>query len=440
MTNNPRKASADIIYNILKKSSSLSDEMNTFRNNTEMCMQDIRLVSELVNGVLRNLEYIDYTISQFSSIKLNKISPYILSVLRVSAYQIMFMDRIPHSAAVNEGVKLAKKANIKAASFVNALLRKISTNEDDILLPTSREKMLSIKYSCPEWIIKHWIDTVGDEAEQLAGAMNKKAPTMLRVNKLKTTADKLVEMLNNEDWVCKKYISPVFPDADYLVIAEKVGNIITSEAYRKGLFYIQDSAGAYAGHVLNPSKGSTIIDMCASPGGKTTHLAEITGNNCIIKAFDISEYKIKRIQDNLARLGITCVNPEVMDSTVFNPELSDTADYVLVDAPCSGLGIIRKKPDIKYARKPEDIKELSEISLKILYNAAKYLKKGGKMVFSTCTTTYEENQGVLFEFLKNQKDFKLIKIDCTILNDGYITLYPHRNDCDGFFISLLTKE
>ena len=129
-----------------------------------------------------------------------------------------------------------------------------------------------------------------------------------------------------------------------------------------------------------------------------------------------------------------------MDSTVFNPELSDTADYILVDAPCSGLGIIRKKPDIKYARKPEDIKELSGISLKILYNAAKYLKKGGKMVFSTCTTTYEENQAVLFEFLKNQKDFKLTKIDCTILNDGYITLYPHKNDCDGFFISLLTKE
>ncbi len=440
MTTNPRKASVDIIYNILRNSSSLSDELNTFRAGTDMSQQDIRLVSELVNGVLRNLEYIDYTISLFSSIKLNKISPYILCVLRISVYQILFMDRIPESAAVNEGVKLAKKSNYKAASFVNALLRKISSNEENISLPKDRNKMLSIKYSCPQWIIEHWIDTVGEEAEQLAKAMNQKAATMLRVNKLKTTADNLVKMLNDDGWICEGYTSPVFPEIDYLISAEKVGNILTSDAYKKGLFYIQDSAGAYAGHVLNPGKDSVVIDMCASPGGKTTHLAEITQNSGIIHAFDVSEYKINRIEENLSRLGITCVSTKVTDSTVIHEEYIDTADFILVDAPCSGLGIIRKKPDIKYARKSEDIKELSEISLKILYNAAQYLKKGGRMVFSTCTTTYEENQGVLFEFLNHRKDFKLIKIDCTIQNDGYITLYPHRNDCDGFFISLLMKE
>ncbi len=440
MTTNPRKASVDIIYNILRNSSTLSDELNTFRANADMCQQDIRLVAEIANGVLRNLEYIDYMISFFSAIKLNKISPYILCVLRISAYQILFMDKIPHSAAVNEGVKLAKKSNFKAASFVNALLRKLSSNEENIPLPEDRNKMLSVKYSCPEWIIEHWLDTVGDETEHLAKAMNQKAATMLRVNKLKTTADKLVKMLNEDGWVCERYSSPVFPEADYLVSAQKVGNILTSEAYRKGLFYIQDSAGAYAGHVLNPGKDSVIIDMCASPGGKTTHLAEITENSGIIHAFDVSEYKVKRIEENLSRLGITCVNTKVMDSTVMHKEFIGTADFILVDAPCSGLGIIRKKPDIKYARKPNDIKELSEISLKILYNAADYLKKGGRMVFSTCTTTYEENQGVLFEFLNHRKDFKLIKIDCTIQNDGYITLYPHRNDCDGFFISLLMKE
>lgn len=440
MTTNPRKASVDIIYNILKNSSSLSDELNTFRANTDMGQQDIRLVSELANGVLRNLEYIDYTISLFSSVKLNKISPYILCVLRISAYQIMFMDRIPKSAAVNEGVKLAKKSNFKAASFVNALLRRLSSNEETILLPEDRNKMLSIKYSCPEWIIQHWIDTVGEDAEELAKAMNTKTSTMLRVNKLKTTADELVRMLNEDGWICERYTSPVFPKIDYLVSAQKAGNILSSEAYRNGLFYIQDSAGAYAGHVLNPSKNSVVIDMCASPGGKTTHLAEITENSGTIHAFDVSEYKINRIEENLSRLGITCVNTNVMDSTVMHEELINTADYILVDAPCSGLGIIRKKPDIKYARKPDDIKELSQISIKILYNAAEYLKKGGRMVFSTCTTTYEENQGVLYEFLKHRKDFKLVKIDCTIENDGYITLYPHRNDCDGFFISLLMKE
>lgn len=440
MTTNPRKASVDIIYNILRNSATLSDELNSFRACTDMSEQDVRLVTEIAGGVLRNLEYIDYTVSYFSSVRLNKISPYILCVLRVSVYQILFMDRIPDSAAVNEGVKLAKKSNIRAVSFVNAILRKISANDKTIPLPEDRNKRLSVQYSCPEWIVDHWIDSVGEEAEELCRAMNQKTPTMIRVNKLKTTQDKLVLMLNEEGWVCKKYSSPVFPEADFMISAEKVGNILTSRAYKEGLFYIQDSAGAYAGQVLKPSKDSVVIDMCASPGGKTTHLAEIMENSGKIYAFDVSEYKINRIKQNLSRLGITCVSPSVMDSTVMNDELINTADYILVDAPCSGLGIIRKKPDIKYARKPQDIKELSEISLKILYNSADYLKKGGRMVFSTCTTTYEENQGVLLEFLRNRKDFKLVKIECAIQNDGYITLYPHRNDCDGFFISLLMKE
>lgn len=180
--------------------------------------------------------------------------------------------------------------------------------------------------------------------------------------------------------------------------------------------------------------------MCAAPGGKTTHISELMNNTGRVYAFDIYKRKTDRINENAERLGITNIIAEKRDATVFEPRFKESADKILVDSPCTGLGIIRKKPDIKYRRRPEDIIELSRLSLKILLNAAEYLKKGGRMVFSTCTLTYEENCGVLFEFLKRRSDFKLKKIPCTKDNEGYITLYPHTDGCDGFFISLLEKE
>ena len=197
---------------------------------------------------------------------------------------------------------------------------------------------------------------------------------------------------------------------------------------------------ARLGERLNPLPGSIVFDMCASPGGKTTHLAEKMNNSGRIFAFDVSDAKISTINENAKRLGIDIINASVSDSTEIKEQYFETADYLLVDAPCSGLGIIRKKPDIKYLRQPQDIGQLSEISFKILDSSANYLKSGGSMVFSTCTTVYEENEAVLFEFLKKHPDFKLKKINCTKKNDGYMTLYPHVDGCDGFFISLMTKE
>lgn len=440
MADNTRKAAVDILFNFSKNRAPVSDEINKFRMSSDMDTRDIRLVNELVNGTLRNLEYIDYVISRFSTLKLNKISTYVLSVLRISVYQILFMDKIPDSAAVNEGTKLAKKANYRAAGFVNAVLRKVSANEGKVVLPENRTKYISTRYSCPEWIVKEWIKHLGDEAEALAEAMNKKPATMLRVNTLKTNRKKLIKTLTEEGWECCEYDSPVFPEIDYLISAERIENISESHAYKDGLFYIQDSAGAYAGHVLSPVEGSIVLDMCSSPGGKTTHLAQIMNNSGIIHAFDVSDMKIKKIIQNRERLGITCIKPQVSDSTVVRDEFIEVADYILVDSPCSGLGIIRKKPDIKYLRTPSDSIALADISLKILETASRYLKSGGKMVFSTCTTLYNENEGVLGKFLSSHPEFKLKKIECNIENDGFITLYPHRNDCDGFFISLLTKE
>ena len=438
---NPRKAAADIVYNVTKKNYTLNSGVERCRDDESLSALDVRFVSELTSGTVRRLEYIDYLIKNSSDIKINKISPYVLSVLRTGAYQIVFMDRIPNSAAVNESVKLIKKsANSRLSGYVNAVLRNIEKNWHNVKLPDDETEALSVKYSFPKWIVKRWCTRFGDEAEPLLAAMNQKPKTIIRTNTLRITPQKLLDMLVDDGWDCKKYESGLFPELDCLISASKIDELVKSEAYQKGYFYVQDAAAAYASHVLNPQKDSVVIDMCASPGGKTTHLAQIMNNTGKIFAFDIYDGKIDKINENAARLGITNITALKRDSAVFNSEFKDKADCILADVPCSGLGIIRRKPDIKYLRDEGDIAELSSLGLKILNNAARYLKSGGKMLFSTCTTEYEENENTLFEFLKENPEFHLKKILCSRDNQGYLTLLPHRDNCDGFFISLLEKE
>jgi len=438
---NPRKIAADVIYNVIKKNYTLNSGIERCRENNELSQLDVRFISEVSSGVLRNLEYIDYLISGASSVKINKISPYVLSVLRMGVYQILFMDRIPESAAVNESVKLIKKSsNSRLSGYVNAVLRNIIKNRDNVKMPEDRIKYLSVKYSFPEWMVKRWCENFDEEAESILASMNEKPETVLRTNTLKISPEKLMEILRLEGWECKKYESALFPEVDYLITVSKVEDISKSKAYKEGYFYVQDAAAAFASHVLNPSENSVVLDMCASPGGKTTHLSQIMNNTGKIYAFDIYDGKIDRINENAKRLGMTNITALKADSLKYNPELKECADYILSDVPCSGLGIIRRKPDIKYVRNESDISELSGIAQGILNNAAKYLKKGGRMLFSTCTIEPEENEKTLFEFLKRNPDFHLVKIPCERENDGYLTLFPHKDNCDGFFISLLEKE
>ncbi len=440
MSENPRKIAADIVYNV-SKGCNLSEEIEKLRLKNDLSKLDIRFVTEIVNGTVRKLEFIDCAISNASDIKLNKISPFVLAVMRCGTYQILFMDKVPDSAAVNESIKLIRKArNPRLCGFANAVLRKVSKNGFNIKLPSDIDEKLSVKYSCPLWITKIFTESLGDEAEQLLGALNKKPPTVIRTNTLKTTSEELVGTLSSKGWECKSYLSELFPELDTLIEASKVDGLTEVQEFKDGLFYVQDAAAAFAAYVLSPEKGSTVIDMCAAPGGKTTYLAEIMKNTGRIYAFDIYDKKIDKINENAKRLGLTNIIAQKKDAAEYDDGFKETADRVLVDSPCSGLGIIRKKPDIKYLRRQSDINELAALSLKILLNAAEYLKKGGIMVFSTCTLTNEENIGVLFEFLKQRSDFKLKKIPCRRENSGYMTLYPHRDNCDGFFISLLEKE
>ena len=396
---------------------------------------DRGLATALVYGVLQKKLMLEYIISEFSSVKLKKISKFILLILELGIYQIIFMDKIPESAAVNESVKLARRyGHTKSAGFVNALLRNVVKNRNSLPEPKDKLKRISVKYSFPEWICERWIKEFGEEfACNLMEAMNEDAKMCLRVNALKK--DDIKEKI---PYICDGvYVS----DAVYTSGFDVSG----SEAYRNGFVTPQDEAAMLASLVLNPKEGDTVIDMCAAPGGKSTHMAEIMNNKGKIYSFDIYEHKQKIIEENAKRLGIDIISSGVLDASEYCNKYKETADKILVDAPCSGLGIIRRKPEIKWNRNPED--EFSSMQYKILENAARYLKKDGEILYSTCTVEKEENEEVIEKFLNTHPEFNAVditellpeKLRKDTAKKGYITLYPGIDKTDGFFIAKIKK-
>lgn len=442
---NERKIAAKIIYDIETNGAYTNIALaKTFEQTDGLSSVEKRLISEFVHGVTERRITLDYIISQFSSIKLTKIAPKVLNALRLGVYQLLYMDKIPESAAVNESVKIAKSVGgQKSGGFVNAILRNILRNKDDIKYPPSGNEYLSVYYSYPIEIIDMFLDEFEyDFVEEMLESFNKRSKLYLRCNITKTTPEKLVSDLNDNGIKAEIYNNPLFPQLDYIVSVEKIGDMERLPSYRNGDFYIQDIASALVTEVLNPQSGDVVIDMCAAPGGKTTHIAEKMNNKGKVYAFDIYEHKIKLIGENADRLGLDICEPKIQDATLVNDDYINMADCVLVDAPCSGIGIIGKKPDIKYQRKPSDVNELSEIGYKILCNAAKYVKSGGTLVYSTCTVMKRENEDNINKFLDEFNDEFYLEPITTINkpNNGYITLYPHIDGTDGFFMCRLKKR
>lgn len=442
MTVNARKLCADALFSVYKSSSYLSEVLAVIRRKYDISPADMRFVNELTHGVLKYKIRIDYIISKTSDIRLKKISDYVLCVLETAVYQILFMDRVPNEAAVDEAVKLIKNSRQnKAAGFVNAVLRRIAENGGNVIYPDDELENFSTYCSIPLWLAKRWSDRLGmNNAKALAKAMLGKSELTLRCNLLKTTPSNLITGLKESGIEARLYNNPA-SKIDYVLECSNMNNLDKIPQYQSGEFYVQDFAASLTVEVLSPESGETVIDMCAAPGGKTTHIAEKMGNIGRVLAFDMHEHKISRISENAERLGIDIVYPAVGDGTVFNEKLRNIADRVLVDAPCSGLGVLRKKPDIKYFRKEEDIGCLAEIGARILENAAEYLKPGGLLVYSTCTVEPEENEYAVEAFLKKHCKFSLEPIEeYNKPNNGTLTLYPHTDGCDGFFICKLRKS
>lgn len=440
---NPRRAAADIIYAVYKNDSYLSEQIKALRAKDIFSNSDIRFISEVTNGVIKNKLRIDYIISKNTSLKIKKIAPYILAIIECAVYQIAFMDTIPGFSAVNEAVNLTKTRNLrKSSGFVNAVLRNIERTIDSIEYPENTNEYLSVYYSFPLWLTERFVEQFGKHrTQQLLESLNKKPDLFFRANALKTTGDKLVKTLMEEQCTAQVYKNDLCKHIDYLVTCVPGKDITCLNAYKQGLFYVQDFAAALTVEVLDVKPGMTVVDMCAAPGGKTTHIAEKMQNKGKIFAFDMYEHKIDKINENAKRLGINIIEGCTGDATVNNPKLNGIADRILADVPCSGLGILRKKPDIKYYRKPEDIKILADIGLKILENAKNYVKTGGCIVFSTCTIDKTENDCVTDAFLNNNSNFsKQIITTYNKQNDGSITLYPDTDGCDGFYICKLIKN
>lgn len=406
---------------------------------------DKTFITQLVYGVITNKIFLDFVIRKFSKIRLKKIAPPILATLRMGIYQIYFLDRVPVSAACDESVKLARKYGHKAsANFVNAILRNVSRTEKETVLNkiTSLDERLSIEYSYPLWLVTLWLKQFGKDETIALLKKNAEVPYQcLRANTLKITREELKERLTTDGVEVQE---GVVSDILYTNTSK---NLLHSAYFNEGLLTFQDEAPALVAHLLEAQEGEEILDICAAPGGKTTHIAELAKDNVKITAMDLYEHRCKLIDELAERLDIHSITTIAQDAAVYCPEYEEKFDRIVADVPCSGLGVIRKKPDIKLHVEEGDIEKINEIQKAILKNAARYLKKGGRLLYSTCTNTVCENEETVRWFLKEYSEFEIDTNEELIpekfrsgLKEGMLTLSPTQHDTDGFFICVLHKK
>lgn len=412
----------------------------TLKENEHFDERDKAFFSNLVYGTLDRLILIDYNLSMYLNQPVRKLKPELHTILRLGTYQLLFLDKVPSRAAVNESVNLAKvNKSAFAASLVNAVLRRVADN--GLKLPEGSENdpdYLAIKYSCPEWLISMWIEAYGfDNAIALAEKALEAAPVVVKVNTLKTTVDDLIWKLAEEGVVAEK--STKFPDS---LVLNNTGAVEELLAYQEGLFHAQDLASQICCKALDAKPGETVFDLCSAPGGKAFTIAQSMQNTGCVRAFDIYQSRVDLIKNGAKRLGLDNVYTYLSDATIFN-ENYGMADRVLCDVPCSGLGIIRRKPEIRF-KKSAEIDNLPEIQYSILCNATKYLKDGGRLVYSTCTLNPKENDEICNRFLEEHPEFEAVKVLPELRryseNDKYLTLMPHIHSTDGFFVAVFQKN
>ena len=410
------------------------------KENNGLDERDRAFVCNLVYGTLDRLILIDYNLSLYLNQPVRKLKPELHTILRMGTYQLLFMDKVPSRAAVNESVNLAKvNKSSFAASLVNAVLRRVSDN--GLRLPEGDESnpdFLAVKYSCPEWILSLWIDAYGlENAVALAEKALEAPKVIIRTNTTKISADELIWKLAEEGVVSER--SDVAKDA---LVISNTGSVEELEAYKEGLFHAQDIASQICCMAVDAQPGETVFDMCSAPGGKAFTIAETMENKGIVRAFDVYQSRVELIRNGAKRLGLENVFSYLSDASVFN-ENYGLADRVLCDVPCSGLGIIRRKPEIRFKSRT-DIDNLPELQYRILCNAIKYLKDGGRLVYSTCTLNPKENSEVCDRFLSEHPEFSAVKIMPDMPrysdDDNYLTLMPHIHSTDGFFVAVFCKD
>jgi len=443
---NPRRAAFDLLLRIEKERSFADLLIDRELSTGTLTGPDRRLFTELVYGLLRRQGTLDHFIAQFSSTPVAKLERSVLLLLRLGLYQTFFLDRVPVSAAVNETVKMAKQLAPRAANFINAVLRSADRGRLSIVYP-DRDKepvaYLAARYSHPAWIVEGWLDQLGmDEAEELAAAMSLQAPLTIRANTLKISRAELQQRLTSEGVISETCrFAPTG-----LTLAPPVA-IGTLASFREGLFAVQDESSQLAALFLSPAAGERILDLCAAPGGKATALAQLMGDQGTIAACDKGERKLRLIRETTDRLGISAVTPLPVDATAPFHIDSGPFDRVLVDAPCAGLGVIRRNPEGKWWREAADITRLAATQQTILDNASSAVASGGLILYATCSTTTVENETVIDNFLSQHQEFMIEDLrpifpqfSELLTPQGFFRSWPHRHGLDGFFAARLRKK
>ena len=419
---------------------------NTLEKYQYLPKHDRAFISRVTEGTLENLIQIDYVIECFSKVPIYNMKPLIRNLLRMSVYQLKYMDNIPDSAVVNEAVRLAQKRgfyNLKG--FVNGVLRAAAREMDSITYPSADVnpiEYLSVRYSMPQWILKKWMDQFSfEEVEKVCASFQEEEPVTVRLRTDRVSKEQIIASLESEGVTCEQH-----PYLDYALRLSDFNYLQALTAFRNGWIYVQDVSSMLVAEVAAPNWGDYCIDVCAAPGGKSTHIADKLKGSGYVEARDKSEDKVMMMQENIDRLGIINMVAALKDATVFDQNSFHRADIVLCDVPCSGLGVIGRKQDIRYRMNPTRQEELVRIQRRILSVAQNYVKPGGVLIYSTCTIGADENQMNLKYFLENFP-FRLDSIDpyipeqlrCRTSEGGYIQLLPGVHETDGFFIARLKR-
>ena len=406
----------------------LRDVLNKY---AYLSRQERAFIARISEGTLERMLEMDMILNQFSKTKVKKIKPVIRNILRMSVYQIKYMDSVPDSASCNEAVKLAVRRGLGGLKgFVNGVLRNISRNKDQIRYPLEEkepEEYLSVTCSVPLWIVQQWTQEYGyDRTKQMCQSFLKSAPLSIRTNLQQTTPQHLKEKLEKEGVSVEEN-----PEFSYAFFISGYDRLDALETFREGLFSVQDMASMYVAEAADVQPGAYVIDVCAAPGGKSMHLAEKLQGTGMVEARDLTEYKVDLMEENIARCQLKNMKAVQWDATMKDADSVEKADVVIADLPCSGLGVMGRKPDIRYRVTPEDVQALAALQRKILSVVQEYVKPGGTLVYSTCTVTRAENDGNVQWFGEQYPEFQF---------ENMRQLYPGEGRHDGFFIAKWKKQ
>lgn len=438
-TTDSREIVLDILLEILEHNSYSHMVIRQALNKYQYLeKQERAFISRVSEGTLEYLIQIDYMINLYSSIKVHKMKPVIRNLLRMSVYQMIYMDRVPDSAVCNEAVKLAIKRRFQGLKgFVNGVLRNISRNKETITFPDD-----SIRYSVPQWMLDLWNQSYdANTVKLMLNSFLSESRIVVRCNLDRADKQQILDSLREQ-----KIQAEETRFSSSILYLKGFDHLESIDAFNKGWIQVQDMSSSFVGEIARPEPGNYVIDVCGAPGGKSLHIADLLKGTGMVEVRDLTEYKVQMIDENINRTGFTNIQAKIQDALVPDETSVEKADIVIADLPCSGLGIIGKKPDIKYHMTPEKLKDLAKLQREILSVIHRYVKPGGTLIYSTCTINQQENQENAAWFLEHFP-FEPVNIEGRLgsllesdtMRSGWVQFLPGVHPCDGFFIAAFRK-